>query len=72
MGVIFVYTPKQYHLYLNIMYKNLKTIILSILIIASALSFFGAAFAEPTARDLDLRYDAKNGTTRDGYIDSFK
>lgn len=54
------------------MHKNLRTIFLSILLFASAIGLFGTAFAEPTTRDLDLRYDASNGTMREGYIDSFK
>ncbi|EKD29713.1 MAG: hypothetical protein ACD_78C00308G0001, partial [uncultured bacterium (gcode 4)] len=55
------------------MYKNFRIIILVIFLALSAIGFFGTTFAEPpTTRDLDLRYDASNGTTRDGYIESFK
>ncbi|MDD5197962.1 MAG: hypothetical protein PHN60_03840 [Candidatus Gracilibacteria bacterium] len=54
------------------MYQNLRTIIFTFLLLASIVGFFGTTFAEPTTRDLDLRYDATNGTTREGYIETFK
>lgn len=51
----------------------LRSIILAFLLLVTVSGFFGTAFAEPpTARDLDLRYDATNGTTREGYIETFK
>lgn len=51
----------------------LRTFLLSFVLFLSTFSFLGTTFAvEPTATDLDLRYDARNGTTREGYIDTYK
>lgn len=49
-----------------------RNIIVAILLAITSIGFFGTTFAEPTTRDLNLKYDATNGTTRDGYIESFK
>jgi hypothetical protein len=47
--------------------------IIALFLILTTLSIFGTAFAAPpTTRDLNVNYDATNGTTREGYIDSFK
>lgn len=47
--------------------------IIALFLILSTLSIFGTAFAAPpTTRDLNVNYDATNGTTREGYIDSFQ
>lgn len=49
-----------------------RTAIITLLLVISAVVSSGSAFAEPTIRDLNVNFDAQNGTTRDGYIDSFK
>ena len=46
--------------------------IITLFLILTTLSIFGTTFAEPTIRDLNVNYDAINGTVREGYIDSFK
>jgi len=71
--MIFVYTRKYYHFYPNPCMQNLKTIIFFLLVTVSFIGFFDSAFAAPpTATDLNLRYDATNGTAKDGHLDSFK
>lgn len=49
-----------------------RTALITFLLAISAVVSSGSAFAEPTIRDLNVNFDAQNGTTRDGYIDSFK
>ena len=71
LGDDFCVYSESVSIVINIMYKNLKTSIFTVLLFF--IGFCGTVFAEPpTATDLNLRYDASNGTTRNGYIDSFK
>jgi hypothetical protein len=54
------------------MYKNLRIIFLTIILGLSTLSLFSTTFAEPTTRDLNVNFDAKNGVTnRNDYVDNF-
>ena len=48
-----------------------RMVIIATLLAFSTLSF-GAAFAEPTVNDLNIKGDARGGVTREWYIDTFK
>lgn len=50
----------------------LRTAVLTLLIALGIVASSLPAFAEPTIRDLNVNFDAQNGATREGYIDSFK
>ena len=54
------------------MYTFLRTITVSFILLLSTIGFLGIVFAEPTSNDLNIRGDATVGTTREGYIESFK
>lgn len=67
-----MYILSNNSIFLSSMYKNLRNLIVSFLLLVSFSIISVPVFAEPTIRDLDLRYDATNGTTREGYLDSFR
>jgi hypothetical protein len=50
-----------------------RSFIIHVLLILGTFGIIGTTYAAPpTAHDLDIGTDATNGTTRDGYIDSYK